>query len=187
MPVYEYICAKGHTFEIRCRLAEWTDIRPCNQEGCAEIAEQFISPSGSDNEVPPIVIHVDSEGHVRFPGASDARVPEGFEKRELRTIRQIEAFERDMNCRLRSEARQHQENEERYFSQVRSQLRGELRQRMQQMSEAGKSFARLAMALNDQRRSKSTETGFHVEILHFDQSNREAHRDERTGWKPRHR
>jgi len=91
-----------------------------------------------------------------------------------------------MNTRLSAEADQHNTNEERYFGTIRSELRGELRQRMQGMSEMGRAFAQFAMKVNDARKRKSTEVGFHTEILHFDQSNREAHSDDRTDWKRRH-
>ena len=184
MPTYEYICESGHSFEIRCRLAEWKDHLPCTHKGCRKIAEQILTSNDSSRFFSdPVIVHVAKDGQYRFPGAANARVPKGFQKRELRTIREIESFERDVNCKLHAEARQHQENEERYYSDVRSQLRSELRMRMQSMSQQGRDFARAVMSLNDQRRSKPTDPGFHLQVLHFDQTNREHHRDESTGWK----
>jgi hypothetical protein len=186
MPRYSYECPAHGMFELSLRLADWDDKKPCPQKGCKEIAEQVVLPSDASRYFSePVVVHVAADGAYRFPGSATARVPKGFEKRELRTIREIEKFERDVNCRLSGEAHQHQENEERFFSSVRSELRSELRQRMQSMSERGRDFARLAMALNDQRRGKAIDPGFHTQILHFNQSNRDSHRDKETGWKSR--
>lgn len=186
MPVYSFECPLHGIFELSLPLRLWDDHKGCTFEGCTEIAEQVVLPNQAAGTVPPIVIHVAEDGSFRFPGAADARVPPGFQKKELHTIREIEQFERDVNRRLTAEAHQHHENEDRHFGKMREQARSDLRMKMQQMSERGRDFARFAMALNDRRRRKSTECGFHVEILHFDQTNREAHSDERTQWKRKH-
>jgi hypothetical protein len=111
---------------------------------------------------------------------------EGFVKKELRTIREVEQFERQMNAKIRSETDQHRENEERHYQEARAKLRGELRQAMQHFSNFGRDFARVAMERTDSRKRKTNDPGFHVQILHFDQSNREAYRDSRTNWQRRH-
>jgi hypothetical protein len=185
--VYHYDCPEHGLFELILPLSEWDDKKACPQKDCGKIGEQVVLPARSSGEFSvPIVVHVAADGAIRFPGRGDARVPEGFERRELRTIREIEHFERQMNARLRSESDRHNSNEERHFSEIKAQQRSELRQRMQGMSEQGRDFARFAMRLNDSRKRKQTECGFHVEVLHFDQSNREAHSDDRTNWKRRH-
>jgi hypothetical protein len=185
MPAYTYECERHGIFEVRCRLAEWTIQRKCPK--CKKPSEQVHLPSDSRNcEVPPIVVHVAADGSVRFPGASDARVPEGFERKELRTIREIEHFERQMNAKLRSEASQHNEREERFFSELHAQNRSDLRQRMMSMSTFGREFARMAIEMNNRRKSKKSDVGFFVDILHNNQSNREPYRDARTGWKKKY-
>jgi putative FmdB family regulatory protein len=187
MPIYSYRCEKHGVFELSMRLADWNDKKPCPKKHCKQIAEQVILPNdGSRTFSEPVVVHVSADGSFRFPGSSDAKVPKGFEKKELRTIREIEAFERCVNTHLRAESEQHQINQEKHFAEMRSELRSELRMKMQGMSQYGKDLARLAMAMNDARRPQSTDAGFHLQILHFDQTNREAHRDERTNWKGRH-
>lgn len=187
MPTYLYDCPEHGVFELTLPLREWDDKKSCPKDGCGKISEQILVPSGSAGEFSePIVVHVAADGAVRFPGRSDAKVPKGFERRELRTIRQIENFERQMNTRLHAEADQHHSNEERHFGEIKAQQRSDLRQKMQGMSDQGREFARLAMKMNDARRRKTNECGFHIEILHFDRSNREAHSDDRTDWKRRH-
>lgn len=131
----------------------------------------------------PIVVHVNADGKYRFPGSADARVPKGFERVELTTIPQIEKLERTVNAQLRNESEKHNINEEIAFGQVKSKMRSELMQKMATMSPAGRAFAEFCIARNNARKRKTSEVGFHCEILHFDQGNRDAHVDDRTGWK----
>jgi hypothetical protein len=56
---------------------------------------------------------------------------------------------------------------------------------MRHMSQYGQDFARAAMAANDNRPRGRFDPGFHVEVMHYDSSNREAHRDARTEWRGR--
>ena len=182
MPKYSYECPTHGLFHLILPLREWDDHKPCPQ--CSKTSEQVVLPQGEHGTLPhPIVVHVSSTGRFRFPGSPDAKAPKGFEKVELKTISEVQKFERQVNHRLREEARDHQENEEKFFAGVKAQLRSDLRQAMKNMTPKGRDFARIVMALNDARRRKPTEVGFHCDILHNDAGNREAWRDERTGWK----
>jgi len=185
LPKYDFLCPTHGVFEISCRLAEWSLEKPCPK--CKKPSEQVHLPCESRNcEVPAIVVHVAADGSVRFPAATDAPVPKGFEKKELRSIREIEQFERRVNLHLRAEAEQHAENEERHYSAVRESNRSDLRARMQSMSNFGRDFARFAMEQNNNRKRKPLDVGFFTEILHMDRSNRDSHNDERTDWKRKH-
>jgi hypothetical protein len=182
VPQYHFECGEHGLFAVTCRLAEWSDTKPC--PACTKPSEQVVLPQGEYGTLPvPIVVHVSATGRFRFPGAADAKAPRGFERVELKTISEVEKFERRVNHQLREEARDHQENEEKFFGKVKAELRGELRHAMKNMSPLGRDFARFVMALNDRKKRKPTEAGFYCDILHNDQSNREAHVDERTGWK----
>lgn len=186
MPSYTYECEKHGLFDLTLPLSKWDDHKPCPK--CKASSEQVLLPAGQSASFSvPIVVHVSADGKFRLPGHRDARVPKGFQVRELRNVRDVEKFERQMNAQLRSEANQHHENEERYFAQIKGQLRSELRQQMKHFSPFGRDFANLVMKLNDHRRRRPSDAGFHVEILHFDRSSREPYRDERTGWRPEHR
>ena len=166
-------------------LRRWDEVKPCPT--CKKPSQQILLPSEGRGEFTvPVVIHVDAKGNYRFPGSPDAKLPPGFEKRELKTIRDIEHFEHQMNAKLRSDSDRHHENETQAFAQIQSRLRSELRTAMQRMSPLGRDFAEMAMKMNDERKRKSNDCGFHVEILHFNQSNREAQRDASTDWKRRH-
>jgi putative FmdB family regulatory protein len=184
MPQYEYECEKHGPFALTLPLSKWDDHKPCPK--CKRACEQVLRPREVRGvfEV-GIVVHVGPDGAVRFPGHRDAKCPPGFRQKELKSIREVEQFERNMNQKLRNEAEQHNIREERFFSEAQSKLRGELRQEMQHFSPQGRAFAEFAMNRNNNRKRKSSEVGFHVNILHFDASNREAYRDEQTGWRAR--
>jgi len=183
MPVYEYSCDKHGIFALTLPLSKWDDHKPCPK--CKKKSEQVLRPTERNRGFAPIVVHVDAEGNYRFPGAADARVPKHCHKVELKTIREIEKFERDVNAKMRKEADDHNSREEMRFAEVQNKNRRDLRTAMERMSPQGRDFAMFAMKQNNMRKRKTSEVGFHVQILHFDQSNREAYRDDRTGWKSR--
>lgn len=184
MPTYCYSCERHGVFELMLPLRKWDIKKPCPK--CKKSSEQVLLPSRGDAHFEqPIIVHVSANGKYRFPAHPNAPIPKGFERCELRSIREVERFERDVNTQLRAEAARHNENEERAFSEVQSKMRGELRQAMQHMSPAGRDFAEFAMRHNNERKRKSCEVGFHCQILHFDQSNRDVYRDAETNWKVR--
>lgn len=185
MPKYSFECPKHGEFEIAVPVSAHRDHWPCPHAGCKATTEQTYTPEKPKNwTIQPVVVHVGAGGKIRFPGRADAKVPKGYNKVELRTIPEIEKFERDYNQRLSAEAEQHHANEARHFEAVRGRNRSDLRMRMQSMSQFGQDFARLVMAINDAKKNKRRgDPNFHVEILHMDQSNREAQRDQETGWK----
>lgn len=133
----------------------------------------------------PTIVHIDKNGNYRFPGAADAKVPKGYHKVELRTMQERERFEREVNRAESARAGLHREREDRAFAGYREAQRSELRSRMAHMSPLGRDFAMAAIKANNERRSKSADPGFNMEIVHMDSQNRTDYRDERTGWKPR--
>src|SRR5260370_13623012 len=132
----------------------------------------------------PVVIHRDASGHIRFPAHSNAPVPRGFRRVELRTVAQVRRFEREVNRIERDKADRLRSGEERYFGEVRSRLRSELRQAMQHMSAAGRDFARFAMEQNDARRKPSIDPRFFVEVFSKDQASPHPHPTPATDWPP---
>lgn len=135
--------------------------------------------------ITPVVVHQAADGTYRLPGAADSAVPEGFKKVELRTIPEIQRFEREMNLQLRVEAEQVQGRRYGITEEIRRARHAALRAHMQGMSTLGREFARCAIEAANRGRRRNADPGFYVEVLHQDQSNREAHRDERTNWRPR--
>lgn len=133
----------------------------------------------------PVVVHVDKQGNIRFPGHADAACPAGYERRELRTVNEVRSFERHVNLKDRVEWEQRQAIREQQFSEQQSANRRELRSAMERMSQRGRDFAELAMRRNNDRKKAQFHDGFFVEAFSQDSSNRDAYRDERTGWKGR--
>lgn len=133
----------------------------------------------------PVVIHRDAQGNIRYPAHSEAPVPAGFQKVELRTVAEVRRFESEVNMVERVKADQSLSQRERAFSEKQAEARRDLRSRMAHMSEFGKDFARHAMENTNQRRPKSRDVGFHVDVFSNNSSNRETHRDALTDWKGR--
>src|SRR4051812_19311335 len=99
MPMADYQCeACGFRFEHFFHRPP--DTLVCEAEDpCPGTAERMASVPGewqprSAQAFEPVVVHRDRHGNVRFPGSANAKVPEGFMKVELRTSREVHAFER---------------------------------------------------------------------------------------------
>lgn len=135
----------------------------------------------------PVVIHVSADGTTRFPASADAPLPPGFERRELRTIREIESFERRVNQEQQSEHERHLAREHATIGAEVERRHKELLHDMRTMSPKGRALAEVAIRLNAARHAARPrfEAGFHIEALHYDASNREPQRDITTGWKAR--
>jgi hypothetical protein len=136
----------------------------------------------------PVVIHKDAEGNVRFPGRADAAVPAGFEKVELRTVREVRQFEHMMNVRGRAESEQAAYNRTQTFDRESRVRRAELLQRMPGLQPFSRDLAKVAMQQREMRqgsKNKPFDVGFHVEAFSQNSSNRGAHCDESSGWQRR--
>ncbi len=133
----------------------------------------------------PVVFFEDAAGNKRFPAAPDAPVPAGFERRELRTIHEVRNFERAVNQEERAEWDEYRNAEDRAFGEQRQARHAELRAAMQHMSPYGRDFAQVAMEQTNRKGRGSYEAGFRLEVFSENAGNREAYRDERTGWRSR--
>jgi hypothetical protein len=133
----------------------------------------------------PIVIHVDSQGNKRFPASPDAPVPPGFEKRELRTVREVREFERTVNREERQRWDETKIREEMTFDPQRRERHRELRSEMQHMTPFGRAFAEYAMQQTNGKSRGNYDPQFRVDIFSTDASNREEYRDTKTSWRGR--
>lgn len=133
----------------------------------------------------PPVIARDAAGNIRYLMNSQAPIPEGYQRVELKTIHDVRRFEREVNDRERAAADRHLSAREKQFSEKQAINRRELRTAMDGMSNYGRDFAREAIERGNNRRPQTREVGFHLDVFSNDSSNREVHRDERTQWKGR--
>ncbi len=133
----------------------------------------------------PVVVHRDATGNIRFPGNTNAPIPEGYQKVELRTVNEVRRFEAEVNQREHAKADEHHSRREAAFSEKQAFLRRDLRTAMERMSNYGRDFAQHAIDRGNNRRQTPREVGFHLDVFSNDSSNREVHRDARTDWKGR--
>lgn len=136
----------------------------------------------------PIVIHEDRQGNIRFPGNVSAQPPNGFQRRELKTIPEALGFERKFRDQEDSRQRDKVAREDAYYAGARKANRADLRQAMKTMSPRGRAFAERTMSQMDQKHAERLvksrrSTDFNIQVLHQDRTNREPWIDEATGWK----
>lgn len=160
----------------------------CNQP--LQIGDWPYCPHGSTRpewaqRFDPIVIHRSADGKYRFPMAADAPVPEGYQKVELTTRRQVEAIEREVNQRERIQFQEHAHRQREASNEFWRRQNAELRERAKSFSPEGQAAVEylLEKQAREDRGLPNYDPGFHVEIMHNYSSNREGHDDARTGWK----
>ena len=204
MPIYPFECSDhrcAFIFERIVPIHARTDPQPCPR--CAGPTERIYLPSrvrADACNIDPVVVHRNADGSYYFPGRTDAQVKPGRERVELRSIRQIEAFEREVNAQHAQLIGQRVEQEQSRYERVQSERRARLRHAIQHgftmktddgktvtfgpFSAAGRAFAEHAIARGNAFRVRAYDPGFRVDILHDTASNRDPWRDVDTGWRP---
>lgn len=194
MTTYGFECLTcGHRqadYAGRCPTCSGT-MSACYDDPSARIPREPWEKSdrrqGRAQRFAPIAYHEDARGHLTMPGHESAKPRPGVERKEARTIREIEALERRFNAQEGVVAERVMQQEEIARTLVRSETRSRMRQRIQssQTSARARSFAERWMAHQDQRPVERKTPNLHFDVLHFDQSNRVPYVDARTGWKTR--
>lgn len=134
----------------------------------------------------PVVVHYNpATQSYRFPGAMDAVAPAGFERREIRTMGEVRRFQKHWNETERKRVDAKVCKDQAYLAYSESINRPVLRQAMQHFSPQMRDFANYVIQRNNDNRPKTFDPGCHLEAFEMDRSNREAHRDVRTGWRGR--
>ena len=139
----------------------------------------------------PMVVDVHpTTGQVSYPADAKDPCPEGYERRSLETIRQIEDF---CSARSREETEKRREffrNEKQFWDDRIAQRREYVRAEMVRRGFKGKGFDAVTKLLDARRERKYDEQmrkEVHVfsDVIHFDSSNRESHSGPHTDWKQR--
>lgn len=181
MPRIDVQCFNDHISEVMRPLAMWPKTPNCPD--CGAPTTQIHLPSAIRQAPDPVVVFRGPDGTFRFPGdangASAARYArDGFERIELRGHADVRRFEKVMNAHEYSRAARRVEHQQQFREQREKHLRGELRQKMQSMSERGRELARVVMRENDRKpRERVQDANFHVEVYSLDRSNRDESRD----------
>jgi len=208
MPMYDFECPDGHVTEKYLtfqRLEDSNDSMICDHEGCTKVAEYrpsfWYNSATNAQRFSPVVIHRDEHGNVRFPGNTNAPVPEGFQKVELATIQQVRALEKEINLRDTVKAGEFHAAREKFLDgQLRENRRavdeilaggswqgvedGKIVERRGISPRGQKILAQLREASKQkQARGRSrVSPEFIVEAFSQDASNREDHRDASSDW-----
>lgn len=206
MPMWDYECPKGHMTEhFASRGSLFTARVQCGKDGCTEEAEYrpsfWYSSTVNAQRFSPVVIHRDAHGNIRFPGNSNAPVPEGFQKVELTTIQQVRALEKEVNLRDSVKAGEFHAAREKFLDgQLKENRRavdeilaggrwegvedGKIVERRGISPRGQKILAQLREASMQKQRMgrKRVSPEFIVEAFTQDASNREDHRDASSDW-----
>jgi hypothetical protein len=147
----------------------------------------------------PIIVHRAPDGSYSFPGTSDATVPAGYERVEIRDMRAADRVVGEINrledARIREEHYRSTHQREAALARSREVMDrikagGAWRTRdgrvMHGLSSEGREFAERAREyVASKQRSGPSSANFHIDVLSHDSSNREPHRDARTEWRAR--
>lgn len=181
MPLIDCKCENGHVHEVMRPLAMYPNTPPC--ETCGAPTEQIHLPPQSVWTLDPVVVYRAPDGTFRFPGDGNSLSTrnydrQGLERIELRSAADVRRFQSHMNKREFAQAQRRVERLQELSERRTREMRSELRQRMQSMSEFGKAVARAAMNRNDAKPApRAHDPGFHVDAFENNRSNREESRD----------
>ncbi len=146
-------------------------------------------PTRNAQPFDPVVLFRDPtapEGEYRTPGWNDEATPAGFERVEIRSIREWEQVTKQMSAAGRRKAEEAYYDRREAIGKVKAELHAELRREMQHFDGPMREFAAAALERSEARKGRPMPSGEVVaQALEYDSSNREAWRDERTGWKGR--
>ena len=156
-----------------------------------QIGDWPYCPHGSIHEqnaqhFDPIVVHRDADGAYSFPASVDAPIRPGYERVEIRTLREADRLTREVNSHEDARIREAHYQSEATRDQSRRRNREVLDRLKRRFSPAGLEFADGARRYVDQKPSRPPgSANFHIDVFAHDASNRELHADERTGWQRR--
>lgn len=91
-----HVC--GH--QIRDQLfMEVPDVYPCPQCGAAMDRAWYVLRRQSTqwSDADSVVVYKDASGQIRYPGRNDQPTPAGYERVQLRSLREVDKFEREHN------------------------------------------------------------------------------------------
>lgn len=127
-------------------------------------------------------------GDIRFPTSRNAKPPTGFEKKELTTLRAADRFMREQNARENLRAEENIGHEKKYWKEVYAEGANRLESLLRAGRLTGDRAVYAENAIRKMRNyqgKKVQDSGFFIEPLVYDSSNRESWCGPETGWKER--
>lgn len=188
MPAYDFKCdGCNGVFEFFLKHSQ-LDTAEFKCEVCDNnltYSPSFYYTSRAAQAFDPVVIHKDAQGNVRLPGHSNAPVPEGFQRIELRTSREVHAFEREMNTKDQAVANDFHAKNEAYRQGQIAHNRGEMKEFINGrvwtdsngevrhgLSPRGRKFYEAMREQSDRKKHSAKNPEFVVEAFSYNASNR---------------
>lgn len=187
MPMIDTKCGKcGTESEIFRHTSEIDSLPNCEQ--CNEPTFRVYNyqrPHSYSGLSESVVVYRNPDGSIGVLANRNGRIPDGSERVDLRTASDVRRIEREMTQQEYLKFVTKQEREEKTFGEYRRAQRSELRDKMKQFSEKGRSFARLAMKMNDQAPSQKFQSAVVFDAFSNNAGNRDSYRgdDHRLGRK----
>jgi hypothetical protein len=136
--------------------------------------------SDAQGFIPPVVfVSTNRRSHapVLFPGRSDAKCPDGYTRKELRTVSEIRAFEKQYGALQKEKRHAILQNEQAAYEGWAKDARARLQRAAAQGSPNMRLIAQMALAKMGRKdfsgQAARYDPGFTVEAFSYDQSNRE--------------
>jgi hypothetical protein len=180
---FRFYCDGGHV----TRSLRWDNVQEIACGECHLVAYR-LHVAVAHGPAPKTVYFENAAGELYFPGAADDPPPAGYERREVADFRDRDRLYRRMDSDARREFDQYASSEQARWEAAQSANRSDLYMAMQSMSPKERDLARAAIEqTNGEQRffERNYDPGSHLQHAEFDSSNREAHNDERTGWRDR--
>jgi hypothetical protein len=182
MPLFDFRCTHGHLFESL--EAPDLEYRKCRIRGCrARAIRVWVSRSTFEREAQPFHAPVvfkcldsSSQAQYLFPGRSDEKTPEGYERLELNTTAKVRRFERQYSQYAKDLHGAMLEVERERYSRTTKHRRSEIERIARQGPPNLRRYAEAVLARMDKRdfsrEAQKFESGFSVEAFSYNQSNR---------------
>lgn len=178
MPLYDFKCQNadcGAINEIALTMAERENPGTCRT--CfGNLQRIFLSRQEAAQRFDPVVVHYNpTTKQYSFPGHANAPVRAGYERQEIRTLAEVNAFERQRNQAERGRAERVTEDRLRRIEHSEKSRRSEIYAKLgNNISNFGREVMRLSAEQRNARRPKTQDPGFHIDAFHYDKSNRET-------------
>lgn len=183
-----YVCKRGHYV----KSWQWNGVEsvPCSVAGCRlkaliALPRRF---QAAQNSEPFAYYKNPLTGELFIPAAhQDTRHPKGYQRHEIRTMRQYERFVREQSALHRAGIEESRRDED----QTRALLKRESREQLQQMMKdhftpEGRGFAEAVMEYMDSQPDRQEyDHRIYISGFEFDRSNRVEHNDAESNYRRR--
>lgn len=180
-----FICPAGH----RVRSWQWNNVDavPCGV-GCGDFAERAIVGTGrnAQNAQPFVYYERPNDGDIFVAAtAADTRAPKGYQRREIKTMREYSRFQRERRERDRGRSECFRERDKLELQASHREGRERLEAMMSNLTAEGQALARAAIESSMRDEPPAVERDCFVQGFEMDRGERPGWNDESTDWRRR--